>query len=75
MRNAVNLNGVGVLHRQAENDHSSDPETAVKGGRQAEQARKMDWFVKNVWYGGVVRCDGVRTKRSVFLFFAVRWMC
>lgn len=55
MRNAVNLNGIGVLHRQAENDHLSDPETAAKGGRQAGQARKMDWFVKNGWYGGVVR--------------------
>lgn len=55
MRNAVNLNGIAGLHRQAENDHSSDPKTATKGRRQAGQAKKMDWFVKNAGYGGVVR--------------------
>lgn len=38
------LTRIGVLHLQA----------AGNGGRQARQAKKMDWFEKNDWYGGVV---------------------
>lgn len=59
VREALKLKGVRVLRRQAENSHPG------KGGRPVRQAKKMDWFEKNDWYGwwrcGLRPSDGVRT--------------